>query len=773
MMHVDEHTVGNGHHHNHEASSMDVEGAQHISNSTPGPLPDALSSHSSTSTFASSPRNQEPDNQARDDLLDQIHDLEISQPQATSATVAAGGGSGFRRLTADQYLRRRQNGINGADASAARALPRSSLRTGLCYDVRMRFHATLDEEDLHPEDPRRIYYIYKTLCEAGLTKALEDPSSADNPDNADDLMHRIPARDVREDEVLLVHTPDHWDFLKTLPEMDKKSLLDLTRTGDSVFYNHESFSCAKLSCGGTIETCKSVWGGDVKNAIAVVRPPGHHAEPHKPMGFCLFNNVAVAARALQKNNPDCQRILILDWDVHHGNGTQSAFYEDSSVLYISLHRFEGGTFYPPNPDGDLNYCGRGKGLGFNVNIPWATGGIGDADYIYAFQRVVMPIAYEYNPDFVIISAGFDAAAGDKIGECFVTPAGYAHMTHMLMSLAGGKVAVCLEGGYNLHSISDSALAVTRTLMGEPPDPLYGDHAAPKVIEVVNEVITEQSQFWECMGYKSINKRLSADKIKGKRLHDLIRQYQARMLFDTLGMTSLLVIRPTYLISPTFEEQVLATPNYDKADTLFLIVHDAADLLAVPEAGRDVVQTHNSFVLDASISLIEWAAAQDYGVIDVNIPKFITPSTESEGANQRVAANTIYDDPNNLMLQLWDNYIDLADADKLVFIGIGEAYKNILNLISLRDCKVKVVACVNFIARMPLYAVNNTRDEKIGHWYAKHSRVYVSGTHDVWAQPKKPKARYGTLESVGEDELDSLVQAAFGPATAFIGERLQS
>ncbi|KAF3923438.1 hypothetical protein ABW21_db0207220 [Orbilia brochopaga] len=706
----------------------------------------AISSRSSSS---STPARHDPDDkQMRDDLLDQIHDLEISQPQATNAIsppAPAPARSGFRLLTADQYLQRRQN---GQDAAAGllplNALPRASLLTGLCYDVCMRFHATLDEEDLHPEDPRRIFYIYKALCDAGLTVPPARWMSGTNG-YVEGLMRRIPVREAKKDEVLLVHTLDHWKYLEVLPDMDRDSLLAITMLGDSVFYNNESFFCAKLSCGGAIDTCKAVWEGYVKNAIAVIRPPGHHAEPHKSMGFCLFNNVAVAARVLQDNNPECKRILILDWDVHHGNGTQSAFYEDDAVLYISLHRFEGGTFYPPNPDGDLTYCGRGKGLGFNVNIPWATGGIGDADYIYAFQRVVMPIAYEYNPDFVIISAGFDAAAGDKIGECFVTPAGYAHMTHMLMSLAGGRVAVCLEGGYNLHSISDSALAVTRTLMGEPPDALHGAHADSGVIEVVNQVITEQSQYWKCMGYKAMN--------------NMIRQYQARMLFDTFGMTSLMVIRPTHLTSPTFEEQVLATPNYDRADTLVLIVHDAADLLAVPEPGKDVVQTHNSFVVD-------------FGLIDVNIPKFITPSAEAEGANQRVAANTVYDDPNNLMLQLWDNYIDLCDAEKLVLIGIGEAYKNVLNLISLRDCRVKTVACVNFIARMPLYAVNNTRDETIGHWYGKHSRVYVSRTHDVWTQPKKPKARYGSLEAVGENELDSLVQAAFGDATTFISERLQ-
>ncbi|EPS37463.1 hypothetical protein H072_8853 [Dactylellina haptotyla CBS 200.50] len=661
---------------------------------------------------------------------------------------------GYAILSPESFLQRRKNASiqKRRMDRVSQALPRASLRTGLCYDVRMRFHATLDEEDVHPEDPRRIHVIYQTLVEAGLTKLPEEGGKED------ELMLRINAREVTEKEALLVHTVQHWHFLTMLPDLDKQSLLDLTRTGDSIFYNNQSFTCAKLSCGGSIETCRAVWGGRVKNAIAVVRPPGHHAEPHKSMGFCLFNNVAVAARTIQKESPQC-------------NGTQSAFYEDDSVLYMSLHRFEGGTFYPPNPDGDLTFCGEAKGLGFNVNIPWATGGIGDADYIYAFQRVIMPIAYEYEPDLVIISAGFDAAAGDKIGECYVTPAGYAHMTHMLMSLANGRVAVCLEGGYNLNSISNSALAVTRTLMGEPPQPLHTVHATPKVIEVINQVISEQSQYWRCMEYKSINKRLSADKIKAKRLHDMIRQYQARTLFDSFGMTALLMIRSGQPTSPTFEEQVLATPNYDKADTLVLIVHDSADLLAVPEPGKDNIQTHNSFVLDSTHSLLQWAVSEGFGVIDANVPKFITPSEELDVGNQRVANNQTVDDPNMLMLQLWDNYIDLSDADKVVFIGIGEAYKNLLNLVSLRNCANRVVACINFIARMPLCAVNNTRDENVGHWYLKHSQVFVSETHDVWSQTKRLKVKYGTLVSISEDDIDSLVQVAYEPAIQFIKQKL--
>ena len=135
----------------------------------------------------------------------------------------------------------------------------------------------------------------------------------------------------------------------------------------------------------------------------------------------------------------------------------------------------------------------------NVNVPWKTGGMGDGDYMYAFQRVIMPIALEFNPDLVIISAGFDAAAGDSLGGCFVTPAGYAHMTHMLMSLANGRVVVCLEGGYNLKSISNSALAVTKVLMGEPPGRLHdGEVASRTAVDVINECVREQSRYWRCM-----------------------------------------------------------------------------------------------------------------------------------------------------------------------------------------------------------------------------------------------------------------------------------
>lgn len=347
------------------------------------------------------------------------------------------------------------NGGNGAlqlKPTPSNPLPFVALKTGLCYDVRMRYHAKVvnsqsDYTDPHPEDPRRVYRIYKALAEAGLVP-LNGASGAALIEST--LMQLVPAREATKEEVTLTHSNEHWEFIKRTATMSNEELLDETKYGDSVYFNNDSWFCAKLSCGGVIDTCKAVVEQKVKNAIAVVRPPGHHADPGKPAGFCMFNNVAVASRVILKEYPEqIKKILILDWDIHHGNGTQRAFYNDPNVLYISLHRYDGGKFYPGTTFANYDKCGEGAGEGRTVNIPWPRGGMQDGDYIYAFQRVVMPIAQEFNPDLVILSSGFDAAPGDELGECFVSPAAYGHMTHMLKSLASGKLAVVLEVNNNI------------------------------------------------------------------------------------------------------------------------------------------------------------------------------------------------------------------------------------------------------------------------------------------------------------------------------------
>ncbi|RPB00048.1 histone deacetylase superfamily [Choiromyces venosus 120613-1] len=412
------------------------------------------------------------------------------------------------------------------------------MSTGLCYDRRMTSHCILDGE--HPEDPKRISAIYTIIVRNGL---VNDPelSGASNPEDPG-LMVRIEAREATKREICLIHDRDQFEFAQRLEDLDDDELINLTRDADSVYFNQYTFICAKLSCGGVIETCLRVAQGHLKNAIAVVRPPGHHATPHNAMGFCIFNNVCVAAKVLQARVPSVKKILILDWDIHHGNGTQDAFYSDPSVLYISLHRFEKGNFYPNDPKGDSKFCGKDQGTGFNVNIPWTEGGKLDGDYLWAFQKLVMPIALEYNPDFVIVSAGFDAAAGDELGECYITPVGFAHMTHMLMGLAKGKMAVCLEGGYNLSSISDSALAVIKVLMGQAPEKLLEPPvASPAAAKVVQECINIQMRYWRWAS------------VRGNGLSLNVRAWQEKILWEKYKITKVPIMHPSRLI---YENAVL-------------------------------------------------------------------------------------------------------------------------------------------------------------------------------------------------------------------------
>ena len=275
------------------------------------------------------------------------------------------------------------------------------------------------------------------------------------------------------------------------------------------------------------------------------------------MGFCIFDNVSIAAKVCQIDFKEtCRKILILDWDVHHGNGIQQAFYDDPNVLYISIHVHENGEFYPTGPYGDHLHCGSGPGLGKNINIPWSTKGMGDADYIYAFQHIVMPVAYDFDPDFVIIAAGFDAAAGDQLGGCFVTPTCYAHMTHMLQSLAGGKVVACLEGGYNLKSIANSALAVTKTLMGGfVLDRMPAAKATQAGVATCRMVAKHQSRFWPSLLVEGMDNQLMNDR-GASRMHEVIRYYQQAQMFDNHKMTNLHVFRNK--LSPSFDHQILAT-----------------------------------------------------------------------------------------------------------------------------------------------------------------------------------------------------------------------
>ena len=231
---------------------------------------------------------------------------------------------------------------------------------------------------------------------------------------------------------------------------------------------------ARVAAGCVLRCVEAVCRGRLHNAYALVRPPGHHAMCAFSEGFCYINNAAVAARHAQRAL-GLRRVMIVDWDVHHGDGTESLFLNDPSVLYLSLHRGDLGKYYPYT--GPASQVGAGAGTGFTVNIPFhGHKPIGDAEYAAAFELVVVPITQTFEPELVIVSAGFDAAEGDPLGGYSVTPRGYAHMTRPLMDVAGGRLVVVLEGGYHCPAVASSTAACVRTLLGEPPS-LLGASAA--------------------------------------------------------------------------------------------------------------------------------------------------------------------------------------------------------------------------------------------------------------------------------------------------------
>jgi acetoin utilization deacetylase AcuC-like enzyme len=314
---------------------------------------------------------------------------------------------------------------------------KKAAATGIVKDTRYMDHWM---GDYHPECPQRLKVIYEML---------EEPDMAGR-------FQEIPPRFAEKQELSLVHAGYYIDMLAATKGIDYTYLDPDTQTCA------DSYQAAILAAGGLCEAISGVCAGKLKNAFALVRPPGHHAERAQAKGFCLLNNVAVGARYAQEAL-GLGRILIVDWDLHHGNGTQHSFEEDPTVLYFSTHQYP---YYPGT--GASSEIGTGSGLGFTVNVP-LTVGHGDAEYLSIFERILKPIAIEYNPELILVSAGFDIYIGDPLGGMNVTPAGFAAMTRAIMDIADqccdGKVVLTLEGGYDLYGERDSVKEVLRELAG--------------------------------------------------------------------------------------------------------------------------------------------------------------------------------------------------------------------------------------------------------------------------------------------------------------------
>ncbi|KAB5590041.1 Histone deacetylase 6/10 [Ceratobasidium theobromae] len=617
------------------------------------------------------------------------------------------------------------------------------LRTGYCYDAAMTLHTQqgIDPGDPndqhHPEKPQRITCIRAILASRGLLQRMK----------------QIPIRLVRRNEVMLVHTRDLVDKVEGLEGMTDEHITATAHFYEqlSLYVTQATSQAAALSCGGVIECALAVARGEVRNSFAIVRPPGHHAEPDEHMGFCFYNNVAVATRVIMNETP-IRRVLILDWDVHHGNGTQLAFEDDDKVLYISIHRYDGGEFYPGGTYGSMNSVGIGPGKGKSVNIPWPEGHMGDADYMYAFLNIVMPIAYEFAPEFVFISAGFDAAAGDTLGMCDVTPACYAHMTALLSTLAGGKLVVALEGGYNLESIASSALAVARALLGEPLPELPRLEASEIATEVVWQVARVQSQYWHCIQSASLEPKDTADDTT-IHLPELFKSWRREHALRDLGMYEFPWSVPE--LEDYYKGQLLVTGNISMQHTLIMFVHDfgniSTELLTLSQLN---IELENAWIVDTSTEFLQWCKSQEFSV---ELP---TAKERRETAKEAVIA-------------AWDNLVELSDAEEVIIVAHGTAGLSVMGLIEERfqDVRAKVKGVVQVCGTHTIPVVPKYEDE-LRKWYHKRSMVILPRDHPIYSSDTQITRRHGRVQQSSEERVTKVMRTSLPIIQEFVAERVK-
>jgi acetoin utilization deacetylase AcuC-like enzyme len=321
----------------------------------------------------------------------------------------------------------------------------------------------------HPESPDRLRAIYSLIEKDEILKKCT----------------AVKPRPATQEEICRIHSSEYY---QRIAECDGRSVMLDPDTATSP----DSFKAAELAAGGGLELTERVLEGEADCGYALVRPPGHHAERGRAMGFCLFNNVAIAAaHALEKLG--CRKVLIVDWDLHHGNGTMHSFYDRKDVLYFSTHQYP---YYPGT--GALQDVGSGEGEGYTVNVPLSWG-MGDVEFRAIFRQILAPVASQYAPDLILVSTGFDTYHADPLGGMKMTAQGYGTLTAELLEVAGGsaqgRLILMLEGGYNLEGLSQGVGFCLKAMLGEWSPETAGDDAgeAKKIIDAVKKV---QSRFWK-------------------------------------------------------------------------------------------------------------------------------------------------------------------------------------------------------------------------------------------------------------------------------------
>jgi acetoin utilization deacetylase AcuC-like enzyme len=339
-------------------------------------------------------------------------------------------------------------------------------RTALVADRRYLDHYA---GRVHPERPERVAAMLE------MAEHLKRP----------DLKLYAP-RQAGRAELQLCHREDYIAAVERTATLERSNFDPDTHTSPA------TWQTATLAAGGVLTAVEAVLAGEVDNAFAIVRPPGHHALANRAMGFCFFNNVAIAAAALLANH-GLQRVLILDWDVHHGNGTQELFYASPQVLYMSLHQYP---FYPGS--GLFDEIGAGAGAGYTVNVPLPAS-FGDDEYLRVFDDLLMPIARQFNPEFVLISAGFDCHYRDPLGGMRVTERGFLAMARRMKRLAAeccnGRMVAALEGGYDLKALADSGREVIDELGREADEPMPPVPACARILPILQRARYFHEQLW--------------------------------------------------------------------------------------------------------------------------------------------------------------------------------------------------------------------------------------------------------------------------------------
>jgi len=352
------------------------------------------------------------------------------------------------------------------------------MRLSLVHDLRFQNHLNPPS---HPESVKRLSVFEEYFNRSALSGVISE----------------IKPIGASEDDIALVHSAAYVETLKEHAETAEYSNQLVAIDGDT-YLSPKTYATAKLAAGAGVTALKDMSDSKIDSSFVAVRPPGHHALKAKGMGFCLFNNVAVTVRNAQKQG--FNRVFVLDWDVHHGNGTEAIFYDDPSVFFLSLHQFP---FWPPN-SGWYKDDGKDNGKGYNLNIPLPAG-TGDRGYKRAFERIVQPVCEEFRPDLILVSAGYDGHIFDPLGQQQISTAGFADLTKSVTELRDklqSKIICFLEGGYNTTALAESVISTMSVLEnGATSDDTIKrtlDEDPNQVDERIDDVKKHFAQYWSSL-----------------------------------------------------------------------------------------------------------------------------------------------------------------------------------------------------------------------------------------------------------------------------------